>query len=143
VLDAPYAMIGVGVVCADDDERAGWLAAPGALSYLRLRSGRPGPFPSPEEAAAYPYTPAERVSVEGRLRNTVVGSPGTVRGRLEALAAETGVDELMVTTVVHDHADRVRSYELVAEAWGYCTPSKSTTNTSVSLGPTGPLPDAP
>jgi luciferase family oxidoreductase group 1 len=143
VLDAPYAMIGVGVVCADDDERAQWLAAPGALSYLRLRSGRPGQFPSPEEAAAYPYTEAERASVEDRRRNTVIGAPGTVRQRLEQLAEETGVDELMVTTVVHDHADRVRSYELVADAWGYDTLSRSTTNTSVSLGPTGPLPDAP
>jgi luciferase family oxidoreductase group 1 len=117
VLDAPYAMIGVGVICAEDDDRAQWLAAPGALSYLRLRSGRPGPFPSPEEAAAYPYTDAERASLEGRLRNTVTGSPATVRDRLEQLADETGVDELMVTTMVHDHADRLRSYELVASAW--------------------------
>lgn len=124
--------------------RTGALAgAPGALSYLRLRAGRPGPFPSPEEAAAYPYTPAERASVEGRLRNTVTGSPQTVRDRLEALAAETGADELMVTTVVHDHGDRVRSYELLAEAWGYCTLTRSTTNTNVSLGPTGPLPEEP
>jgi len=143
VLDAPYAMIGVNVVCADDDERARWLAAPGALSYLRLRAGRPGPFPSPEEAAAYPYTDGERASVESRLRNTVVGSPEAVRRRLESLAAETGVDEMMVTTVVHDHADRLRSYELVAGLWGYANPRRSTTNTSVSLGPTGPLPDAP
>jgi luciferase family oxidoreductase group 1 len=143
VLDAPYAMIGVGVVCAEDDERARWLAGPGALSYLRLRSGRPGTFPSPEEAAAYPYTEAERASVGGRLRNTVIGSPEAVRLRLDQLAGETGVDELMVTTVVHDHADRVRSYELLADAWGYCTLTRSTTNTSVSLGATGPLPDAP
>jgi len=140
VLAEPYAMIGVGVVCADDEERAQWLAAPGALSYLRLRTGRPGPFPTPAEAAAYPYSEAERAAVEGRLRNTVVGPPETVRRRLEALADETGVDELMVTTVVHDHGDRVRSYELLAQEWAA---RRSTTKTSVSLGPTGPLPDAP
>jgi luciferase family oxidoreductase group 1 len=143
VLDAPYAMIGVSVVCAEDDARARWLAAPGALSYLRLRSGRPGTFPSPEEAAAYPYTEAERASVDARTRNTVIGSPATVRQQLEQLADETGVDELMITTVLHDHADRARSYELVADTWGYWTLTRSTTNTNVSLGPTGPLPDAP
>jgi len=141
VLDEPYAMIGVAVVCAEDDERARWLAAPGALSYLRLRSGRPGQFPTPEEAAAYPYTPGERASIELRVRTQAIGGPDTVRDALDALVRETGVDELMVTTMVHDHADRVRSYELLAGACGldrYCTESRSMTNTSVSLAAIGP-----
>jgi len=118
VLSEPYAMIGVSVVCAEDDARARWLSAPGALSYLRLRTGRPGTFPSPEEAAAYPYTPAERAAVEDRLRDQVIGDPAGVRKRLDELVASTRVDELMVTTMLHDHADRLRSYELVAEAAG-------------------------
>jgi len=140
VLSAPYAMIGVAVVCADDDAEASWLAAPGALSYLRLRSGRPGPFPSPEEAASYPYTAIERASVESRRRNQVVGGPATVRRGLEELIAATGADELMITTMVHGHEDRLRSYELIAR---YCTASRSMTKTSVSLGPTGPDPVEP
>ena len=66
VLDQPYAMVAAAVVCADTDERARWLAGSGALSFLRLRSGRPGPMPSPEEAAAYPYTDLERAFIEDR-----------------------------------------------------------------------------
>ena len=52
-IEAPYLMLGVSVVCAETDEHAQWLAAPGALSFVRMRSGRPGRFPTPEEAAAY------------------------------------------------------------------------------------------
>jgi luciferase family oxidoreductase group 1 len=116
VLEQPYAMVGVAAVCADTDERAAWIHAPWALSFLRLRTGRPSTFPSPEEAAAYEYTPSERSFVESWAATHVVGSPGTVREGLLALQRETGADELMLTTMVHDHADRVRSYELVAEA---------------------------
>jgi luciferase family oxidoreductase group 1 len=51
-LDRPYAMVATAVVCAETDDRARWLAGSGALSFLKLRSGQPGPVPSPEEAAA-------------------------------------------------------------------------------------------
>jgi luciferase family oxidoreductase group 1 len=115
VLDEPYAMIGVSVIAAESDDHARWLAGSGALSFLRLRSGRPGRFPTPEEAAAYPFTPGERAALQTRMANQVVGSPDTVRRLLEDLLAETAVDELMVTTMVHDHADRLRSYEIVAD----------------------------
>src|SRR5437763_1331304 len=59
-LDRPYAMVAVAVICADTDERADWLAGPARLSFLRRRTGRRGPFPTPEEAAEYQYTPFER-----------------------------------------------------------------------------------
>jgi alkanesulfonate monooxygenase SsuD/methylene tetrahydromethanopterin reductase-like flavin-dependent oxidoreductase (luciferase family) len=111
-------MIGVAVVCAESDDRARWLAAPGALSFLRLRTGRPGPFPTPEEAAAYPYTTRERAIATDRVTNQVIGGPDTVRLKLDELLAATGADELMITTMVHDHGDRVRSYERVAELAG-------------------------
>ena len=115
VLDRPYAMIGVSVIAAADDERAAWLAGPGALAHLLLRTGRPGRFPTPEDAAAYPYTDADRAAVGRRMANQVIGGPDTVRRGLEALLLETAVDEVMVTTMVHDHADRLRSYEIVAD----------------------------
>jgi alkanesulfonate monooxygenase SsuD/methylene tetrahydromethanopterin reductase-like flavin-dependent oxidoreductase (luciferase family) len=83
-----------------------------------VRTGRPGPFPTPEEAAAYPYTSSERRIAESRLSNQVLGAPDTVRRGLDDLLAATGADELMVTTMVHDHADRLRSYEFVAEVAG-------------------------
>jgi luciferase family oxidoreductase group 1 len=114
-LERPYAMLGVSVLCADTDEHARWLAGSGLLAFLRLRTGRPSRYPSPEEAAAYPYTDGERRFVEHRLSNQVVGSPSTVRDGLQALIDRTGADELMLTTMTYDHADRVRSYELIAQ----------------------------
>jgi luciferase family oxidoreductase group 1 len=113
VLDEPYAMIGVSVICAASDEDAQRLAAPGILSFVRLRSGRPGPLPTPQEAAEYQFTPSERRIVESRRSGQVLGGPETVRRRLDGLLAETAADELMVTTMVYDQADRLRSYERV------------------------------
>jgi luciferase family oxidoreductase group 1 len=114
-LDRPYAMVAAAVVCADTDKRARWLAGSGALSFLKLRSGRPGPLPSPEEAAAYPYNEAERAFVAGRQATQIIGAPETVRRGLADLLTATAADELMLTTMVFDPADRLRSFELVAD----------------------------
>ncbi len=116
VLAEPYLMLGVSVVCAETDERAAWLAAPGRLSFVRSRTGQRGRFPTPEEAAAYEYSPHERALLESRASSQIVGTPETVRIGLAALMDETGADELIITTAVHSHADRVRSFELVAGA---------------------------
>lgn len=115
VLDKPYVMLGVSVVAAETDERAQYLAAPSGLTFLSLRKGRPIPLPTPEEAAAYPYTDIERVFIEDRASSSIIGSPETVHKGLETLLADSAADELMITTMVHDQADRVRSYELVAD----------------------------
>ena len=116
-LDQPYAMIGVPVICAETDERARWLSGPSALSFVRLRQGRPTQLPTPEEAAEYTFTPAERELVRSWTAPLVRGEPERVRTELEALARRTGADELMITTMVHGPGDRLRSYELLAEAW--------------------------
>jgi luciferase family oxidoreductase group 1 len=121
-LDEPYVMLGVSVVCAETDDQARWLAGPGALAFLRLRSGRPGRYPTPEEAAGYHFTPHEREVVKAWTSSHVVGDPGTVRTRLADLADRTGADELMITTLTHDPADRVTSYRLVADAAGLQVP---------------------
>jgi luciferase family oxidoreductase group 1 len=115
-LDHPYAMIGVPVICADTTERARWLSGPSAVSFVRLRQGRPTPLPTPEEAAEYVFTPFERELVRTWTAPLIVGDPDEVRVGLEALAARTGVDELMITTMVAGGVDRLRSFELVAEA---------------------------
>jgi luciferase family oxidoreductase group 1 len=115
MLDRPYAMVAAAVICAESDERARWLAGSGALSFLRLRSGRPGPVPSPEEAAAYPYNELERAFVEDRQASSIVGAPETVKRQITELLAATAADELMITTMVYDPADRLRSFELVAD----------------------------
>jgi luciferase family oxidoreductase group 1 len=114
-LDEPYAMVAVSTICADTDEKAQWLAAPGGLSFLRLRQGRPQPLASPREAAEYPYTDVERQFIADRQVGQALGSPATVRDQLGALLKATEADELMLTTMVYDLQDRIRSFELVRE----------------------------
>ena len=114
-LEQPYAMVAVNVICADTQERARWLAGPALLSFLRLSQGRPQRLASPEDAAAYPYTEAEAEAAEQRLDGQALGTPETVRAQLSALVDRTGADELMLTTLVYDIEDRVRSFELVAQ----------------------------
>ena len=117
-LDAPYIMLGVAVVCAPTDEEAQFLAGSGALSYIRLAQGRPGPLPTPEEAAAYEYSPMEAETARSRVGSQIIGSPETVVAQMRELLDRTGADELMITTMIHSHDLRVRSYELVAAAVG-------------------------
>ena len=117
-LEKPYAKVACAVICAEDEERARWLAGPARLSFARLRAGNPGRFPTPEEAADHAYTPQQEASVAEVSGSAVIGDPQKVKGRLEELKEKSGADELMLTTMVHAHEDRVRSYELVAEAMG-------------------------
>lgn len=114
-LDRPVVMVAASVVCADTDERAQWHAAAGDLLFLRALAGNAGQFPSPQEAAEYPYTSNERQTIAQRMVKRIVGAPSTVREGVEKLLAATEADELMITTSVHDHADRLHSYELLAE----------------------------
>jgi alkanesulfonate monooxygenase SsuD/methylene tetrahydromethanopterin reductase-like flavin-dependent oxidoreductase (luciferase family) len=111
-------MLGVTVVVADSEDRAKWLTGSGALGFLRLRSGHPDVLPTPEEAAEYRFTPQERESIKAWTSSHVVGSPGSVRPRLEELAERTGADEIMVSTMLHGHDDRLESYRLLADALG-------------------------
>jgi luciferase family oxidoreductase group 1 len=117
MLERPYAMIGVPVICAPDREEAEYLAGPSGLSFLRLRQGRPIQMVTPAEAAAHEPTPTERELIRQWQAPLVVGDPAAVRTGLEALVDRYRVDELMLTTMVHGHDDRRRSYELVADAW--------------------------
>ena len=116
VLARPYAMIAASVLAAETDAEARRLALPGALQFLRLRQGDPGLVPTPEEAAAHPYSPQERSFVDGRMDAQVIGSRETVRDGVRALVDATGADELMVVTSTHDGDDRLRSYEILADA---------------------------
>ena len=115
-LEDPKVMVAVGVICAETDERARWLAGPSRLAFSRLRQGNPGRFPSPEEAAAHDFTPDEESVISSIAKGHIFGSPETVGERLNELAEATGADELMISTMVFDPADRIRSYELVAGA---------------------------
>jgi alkanesulfonate monooxygenase SsuD/methylene tetrahydromethanopterin reductase-like flavin-dependent oxidoreductase (luciferase family) len=126
-------MVAAAVVCAETDERARWLAGSGVLSFLRLRAGRPGPLPSPEEAATYPYTDLERTFVEDRQASQILGSPETVRRGLAELIHATRADELMITTMVFDPGDRLSSFERVAAlARASADPSSSRASAAAS-----------
>lgn len=116
VLDQPYAMIGVSVVCAPTFEEARYLAGASALGFLRLRQGRPAPMPTPDEAEALAPGSTERAFLDDRLRNAVLGSPVDVRDQLQQLVHRFDVNELMLTTSTHNPGDRVRSFSLVAES---------------------------
>ena len=116
-LAAPRASVTVFVVCADTEVEAWRLARSRELFILRLHSGRPGRYPSVEEAEAYPYTAHELAVVEYNRRRTVAGTPEQVRARLTAMAAEYGVEELIIVTITHDPKARLRSYELLAQAF--------------------------
>jgi luciferase family oxidoreductase group 1 len=122
--ERPSAILAVAVVCGETDEHARILATSMELAWVRMRSGKPGPLPSPEEAMAYPYTPAERHLADTYRYMQVVGDPRTVRARLEELAEHTTTDEVMVTTNIYDHAERLRSYERLAEVFEIATPGK-------------------
>ena len=124
-LEQPYAMIGVPVICADTTEHAKWLSGSSALSFVRLRQGRPTQLPTPEEAAEYVFTPTEREIVRGWTAPLIRGDAVHVHTELDALAKRSGADEMMITTMIHNPADRRRSYELVAEAWNLSAVSAS------------------
>ncbi|GGT27976.1 LLM class flavin-dependent oxidoreductase [Streptomyces purpureus] len=118
VLDAPYALIGVSVLASDDEKEAHRQVMTGALSMIRLRTGRPGLVPSPEETEAYSFTSLEREFVDGWLKNIVYGTADEVCSGLDELRKRTGADELMLTANAHGAEARVRSYELIADAYG-------------------------
>jgi alkanesulfonate monooxygenase SsuD/methylene tetrahydromethanopterin reductase-like flavin-dependent oxidoreductase (luciferase family) len=123
-LSQPHVCVSADVVVADDDATARQrdsatarrLAAGYGLWVRSIRCGEGAiPFPSPEEAAAHVWTEEDRALVADRTETQFVGSPQTVIEQLSALPAATGADELAITTITHEHADRVR---LLADAWG-------------------------
>jgi luciferase family oxidoreductase group 1 len=117
-LAQPKSLLGISVVCAETEEEADKLASSADLTLLRFHQGRQRePLPSVAEALAYEYTPFEREFVQANRNRLFVGSPTSLRDRLTRRAAEAGVDELMITTLIHDHAARRRSYSLLAEAF--------------------------
>ncbi len=116
-LAEPYSMIGVTAAAADTESEARYQAAAGALSMLLLRSGRLRRTPTPQEAAEYPYTQAETDLVAAMQSTEVIGTADQVAEALRELVDQFGVDELMITTRVHGPAARLRSFQLISEAF--------------------------
>ncbi|MHB1508131.1 MAG: LLM class flavin-dependent oxidoreductase [Acidimicrobiales bacterium] len=115
-LDKPHVMVAASVLCAETWEEARWLAGSSALSILQLRTGQLTTFPSPEQAAAYEFSPTERALVEEAMATHIIGDAAAVHAGLRELEQKTGADEIMVSTRAHSCEVRARSLELVASA---------------------------
>jgi len=114
----PTLSLGVGAVAAPTEEEAKELAASRNLWVVRMYSGQPIAFPTPEEARAYQYSEREKAILESISRRSIVGTPAQVRERLEEIAERHQAEELVVVTITYDFASRVRSYELIAKEFG-------------------------
>lgn len=117
-LDRPYSMVGVNVIAAETDEEARRLATSQQMNFTDIFRGARGLAKPPVADINDYWTPTEKMQVMGMLARSVVGSKETVRSGLEALVAETQADELIIVSDVYDHAERLRSLQLIAEAAG-------------------------
>ena len=106
-------MTGVPAMVAETDEQAKYLATTPQQMFLNLIRGNPGPLVPPVERMD--WNAFEEATVRAKFRAAIVGSPDTVREKLEEFLEETQVDELMVVSNPFGHADRLRSYQLLAE----------------------------
>jgi len=123
-LDRPYSIVAAFVIAGESDEHAQWLARPVQLGFLHVhQSGRTTVYPSAAEADEHTWTNEDDDLVRQLFAPQVIGGPDTVRRSVEELLSTTGADELMAVTMVPDPADRLRSYELLAEVVGLVSPA--------------------
>ena len=115
VLDEPYVMLGVPMVVADTDEQADYLATSVYQRILALMRGQSLMQKPPVPSMNGLWLPHERDAVGDFLGLAMIGSPQKVKAKLEVLLEQTGADELISTSDLYEHADRVRSYELMAQ----------------------------
>ena len=113
-LAEPYVMLGFNVFAADTDEEAALLASSMEQAFVALRGGTPGKLKPPLPGYRDTLPPHHRAMTDNVLRCSAVGSPTRVREQVEAFAARTGADELMVTSQIFDHQARMRSFEILA-----------------------------
>jgi luciferase family oxidoreductase group 1 len=117
-LDRPYAMVGVNIIAAETDAAARRLATTQEMSFTNIFRGARGLSQPPIDDIETYWSPPEKAQATKMLARSIIGSPDTVQAGLAALIAETDADELMIVSDVYDHATRLRSFELIAEASG-------------------------
>ena len=115
-LAKPYFMMAAGVCAAETDEEAMFLRSSQILAFARLRSGRPGKLPYPVEDLSAEISPAVLAQVSQAMSCSATGSPTTIRRELGALIAKHTPDEIIVTGMIHDHAARLKSFDIAAKA---------------------------
>lgn len=132
-LPQPYLAVSADVVVGPDDKTAAELAAGYALWVRSIRKGEGAmPFPGPDETSRLSWSESDDALVRDRVDTQFVGSPKTVTQQLAQLQEATGADELIVTTITHDHEDRRRSLILLAQEWcATLTPDTGVTRASV------------
>jgi luciferase family oxidoreductase group 1 len=114
----PRVMLGFNVIAADTEDEARLLATSPQQAFVNLRTGRPSRLPAPK-AGYYDSLPAPvRGVLDEVLQCSAIGTPATVHEKIEAFVRRTAADELMVTAMIHDHAKRLRSFELTADVMG-------------------------
>jgi luciferase family oxidoreductase group 1 len=117
-LDRPYAMVGVNIVAAESDDVAKRLATTQQMSFTNIFRGARGLSQAPIDDIESYWSGSEKQQAQRMLARSIVGSVETVRAGIDALVEETKADELIVVSDVYDHATRLRSFELIAEAAG-------------------------
>jgi luciferase family oxidoreductase group 1 len=112
----PHAMVGVNVVCAETDDEAAFLFTSIQQRFLGMQRGQRGPLPRPIDPAQLEsmWLPQEKMNVQRMLAASAVGSVVSVQRQLASIVAQTAAEELIVAGAVHEHAARLRSYELLA-----------------------------
>ncbi|GJI95654.1 alkane 1-monooxygenase [Duganella caerulea] len=114
-LAKPHVMLGFNVFAADTDEEAHYRATSMQQAFVNLRSGRPARLPPPQAGYLQSQGPQERALIDSVLSCSAIGAAPTVQRQLQEFIARTGADELMITSQIYDHAQRLRSYEITAE----------------------------
>lgn len=116
-LKSPYAMVAVNVFAAESQPEAERLATSQHQSFLNLVRGKPGKIQPPVDDMEAIWTPDEKAMVNARLGGSIIGDRDRVEQELVEFAERTAADEIMINAIIYDHADRLRSYEIVAEVW--------------------------
>ena len=111
----PHAMAGVNVVLADSDAEANYHFSSIQQRFTDMVRGKRGYLKPPIDDIESYWSREEKIHASRMLACSFVGSPNTVKRKLDAFVASTGVDELMVASALFDHQARLRSYELLAE----------------------------
>ena len=118
MLSKPKCSLGVFVICAESADEAEYHAKSRDLWRLWLEQGELRPVPTVEEVAAYEFTEDEQTRVKANRLRHIIGSPEMVEKQLCAMAEEYAVDEFVVNTIIHDPTARLKSYQLLADAFG-------------------------
>lgn len=115
----PKIMSAYEVIVADTDEEADYIARPLEIARLLQMAHKFAPTLSPQDAQKYPLTPVDEraIGVQYQRRILIKGSPATVADILRDEQEKYGFDELMIYSPIFDHAARIRSYELLMEAF--------------------------